>query len=98
MPTTAMIRRLDGEAHPGQIQLQGLGWVPAIPAGDLEIGDILSWNNAPDSMEVTGIKEASEHYVVINMVYRDDPTGKVWSRRLKKDRLVGARRPDEGFS
>ncbi|RMB04984.1 hypothetical protein BXY39_2559 [Eilatimonas milleporae] len=80
--------------HPDKtIHPQGIGKLPAIPAGDLKVGDILSWNNAPDACTITRIVRETEKSIWI--IERERKTGKDYKRRLPKKRLVAARRSSQ---
>lgn len=68
------------------IHLQGIGRSRAKPAGEIRVGDITLWNFGMRA-RVEAIRDASQHFVEADLLHEED--GKVRSRRLKKDRLVG---------
>lgn len=70
------------------IHLQGIGNVKAKPAGELKVGDILSWNYSPEGYEVIDIKEVSPKSIRITEQNRE--TGSTFSRLLAKKRLVAS--------
>ncbi len=74
------------------IHLQGIGKVPAMTAGELEVGDILSWNYGHRCSEVIDIVEISEKSII--MTERMFKDGKEYPRRMMKKRLVAASKPD----
>lgn len=72
------------------IHLQGLGKVPAILARELKPGDILSWNQSPDSYQVVDVKEVSKQFLSVTQKHLS--SGKTYETRMKKDKLVAAKR------
>ena len=70
------------------IHLQGIGEVKAKRAGDLIVGDILSWNHSPRSYEVVDIQPCGKKSIY--MTEKSLTTGKVNTRRMLKTRLVAA--------
>ena len=70
------------------IRLQGIGWARAIPASELEVGMLLSWNYSPLGYEVISVRNVSRMFV--ELVERNRENGNEYTRRLKKDRLVAA--------
>lgn len=67
------------------IHLQGVGRVKAMPASQLEVGMRLMWNGGSTS-DVMRIRDVSPAF--LGIVERDTRTGKDYTRRLKKTRLV----------
>ncbi len=70
------------------IHLQGIGRCAAIPAQEIKVGMLISWNCSPNGHAVESIKEVSEHFIEI--VEKDRNTQVISTRRLRKDRLVAA--------
>lgn len=70
------------------IQLQSIGHVPAIPAGQLKIGQVTVWNFGSTETIVSKIKETAKTIV---FQIRDDKSGNLHQRRLNKTRLVAIR-------
>jgi hypothetical protein len=70
------------------IHLQGIGRVKGKPAGELKVGDILSWNNSPAGYEVVEIRNISDKSIEITERNRD--TGEEFKRRLLKSRIVAS--------
>ena len=68
--------------------LQGLGSVPALEVKNLEIGDIVLWNYGGAS-KVTGFGAGTKCFRDVELEQIED--GLKYTRRLKKDRLVGVR-------
>jgi hypothetical protein len=68
-----------------EIRLQGVGWVPAKPAGQIVVGDRLIWNSGATST-VEHVEQSSPMFVTVLEKYED---GKEYTRKLKIDRLVG---------
>lgn len=66
------------------IRLQGIGWGPGIQAQNIKVGDRLMWNYGYVS-EVVGIDPAGEKFLNFSL---KDEAGKVWPRRMGKERLV----------
>jgi hypothetical protein len=81
-----MNRCLDKLEHLNQVKLQGIGWIPAVLAEDLVVGDEVMWNYGRTST-ILVIKEVSRCFIEIGV--RSNYDGKLYQRRLKKDRLVG---------
>jgi hypothetical protein len=75
------------------IQLQQIGWVHAVPAGELTVGDTTVWNYGGTAV-VEAIGSASERFVCATLRSEKGSTepGYVGERRMKKDRLVGVTR------
>lgn len=70
------------------VHLQGLGTYSAIPAADLRIGHILSWNYSPCGYEVVAIVDASPKF--LKVTERNRKTGAETVRRINKATLVAA--------
>jgi hypothetical protein len=71
---------------PGTIQLQGVGKVPARPAGELAVGNRIMWNYG-HIYTVIAIRP-SPSGKTLQLEERSEETGKVYTRRLGADRLV----------
>ena len=69
------------------IQLQHIGRVPAIPAGNLKEGMRLMWNFGSMSDVVSIDRETAK---TIWITEKSDRTGNLFSRRFAKTRLVAA--------
>lgn len=69
-----------------QLQLIGLGMVPAKRADALEVGDVTLWNYGY-RYTVLEVWRKSEHFVGVRS--RDERSGKVYERRFRTSRLVG---------
>lgn len=69
------------------IRLQGIGHVSAKPAADLKAGDVTVWNYG-HAHEVLSVESVSPAFVVVHMIKEQGAPG-VWTRRMKRDRLVG---------
>jgi DNA repair protein RadC len=67
------------------VQLQGIGLHNAKPASELAVGDVTVWNYG-STAEVISVTEASPVFLLVNL--RDEKSGQVSPRRLKKTRLV----------
>lgn len=87
-PPAAKLRALTGQ--PISIRLQGLGETPGKPASELEIGDVVSWNNAPLAARIVAIPRRSEHSVWVVERYDD---GREFRRRFLLSRVVPAETP-----
>ena len=70
------------------IHLQGIGKVAAKPAGELIVGDILSWNYTYKGFEVVSIAPRGKKS--ISIVERCIADGKEYTRNLLKSRQVAA--------
>lgn len=70
------------------MHLQGIGRVPAKPAADLKVGDILSWNYSALSYEVVAIEVTSAQFLTITE--RNRKTGAEYRRRIRRTTLVCA--------
>jgi hypothetical protein len=71
-----------------QIHLQGIGLLPAKPASELVVGDILSWNYSPMCSEVVAIEPFGQQSLKIHEKSRRD--GKVYIRLVRKSKLIAA--------
>ena len=72
------------EKRADAIQLQACGLVKAKPAAEFKIGELMAWNFGYVS-EVVGILFETKAFITFETLCHD---GKVYPRRLKKDRLV----------
>ncbi|MFE6000407.1 hypothetical protein ACFQ6C_26660 [Streptomyces sp. NPDC056454] len=68
-----------------KIRLQGVGWVPAVPAHELAVGDQLMYNGGSVS-QITKIVDATPKFFTIHEVCTQ--RGEEYQRRVKKDRPV----------
>lgn len=83
------------ETRPNAIQLQSIGWVPAVPAADLKVGNVLIWNFG-GTTELVAIRDVSSKFLELTERWYDERKGVCDSpRRVKKDRLVGLSPLDE---
>ena len=67
------------------VKLQGIGSQKAKPAKDFSVGEGMNWNEGYKS-DVVGILKETKCFITFSIQCRSD--GKVYQRRLKKDRLV----------
>lgn len=67
------------------IQLQSIGKVPAIPAGELKTGDVLMWNFGY-KYSVDSIIKSTEKTITIKTTSLE--TGRTFEQKLFKNRLV----------
>jgi len=67
----------------GAVHLQSVGLVKAKPASEFRVGEFMGWNFGSVS-EVVAIREISKCFIEID----ESLNGKIYQRRLKKDRLV----------
>lgn len=67
------------------IHLQSYGLCPAKPAGELKAGDVTVWNFGITET-LTEVTDVSAQFVAVKLT---DRNGRVFSRRMKKSRLVG---------
>jgi len=76
----------------GSIHLQGIGRYPAIPAGDLKVGDVIVYNYGGTSI-VRVKKQVSPKTisVAVESQGRSDK-GQVYIRQYRVDRLVAVER------
>jgi hypothetical protein len=72
------------------VHLQGIGKTPAILVRELKPGDILSWNQSPESHVVKTISPVSPQYYSVSM--EDIKTGENYVRKMRRDKLVSAKR------
>jgi hypothetical protein len=72
------------DINPGHVWLQGVGWAPGKPAGQLRVGDRLLWNQGFTST-VEKVEKISAQFV--NVTERLDD-GDKYDRRMKVDRMV----------
>lgn len=72
----------------GRVWLQGFGWCNAIPASEIEVGDILVWNYGYTSQVVEVVKETQHFRTFRTRVERDHKHAALYTRKLKKGRLV----------
>lgn len=72
------------------IHLQGIGKTPAILARELKPGDVLSWNQSPESHVVKSVDVVSPQYLSVSM--EDVKTGEMYVRKMRRDKLVSAKR------
>jgi hypothetical protein len=70
--------------------LQSLGDLPAILASELQVGDVLSWNQSYREFQVAAIREVSPMF--LEVTERHLKTGQCYTRWLKKTTLVCAHR------
>ena len=70
------------------IELQGLGTLAAMPAAQIAIGDLLSFNYQPMAYSVTAVFPAGKTQVSVSM--RKIDTGVEYTRRFKATALVAA--------
>lgn len=79
------------EAHPGyQIQLQGIGWHPAILARELTPGAVVVWNygHSSDVLEVRHHPSGKSVYAMLK-----GSNGQSRERRFAADRLIAVKPP-----
>lgn len=63
-----------------KIRIQGIGWVPADEAGNVEVGDKIMWNSGTTS-EVTAIEAVSPQFIRVSLKGADgDETPRRWKR------------------
>lgn len=77
------------ETHPDRIRLQGIGWVNAKPASQIEVGDKLMWNYGYVST-VERVEQISPQFMSVKERTED---GKLYDRKMKVDKLVGIAGP-----
>lgn len=66
------------------IHLQSVGTVPAIAAEKLRVGNVMMWNFGSTSTVET-IENASPYFLLVTEKTKE---GKLYSRKMKKSRLV----------
>ena len=71
----------------GLVHLIGVGDMPGTPACHLSVGDRLMWNYG-SVYKVLSVQEVSPRFVEIRERPEDKPDGDVYTRRLRKNRLV----------
>ena len=71
-----------------EMRLQGIGICPAIPAGELKVGDVTVWNFG----ETETITEIIKETVKTILVKIECGSGYTGTRRLNKSRLVVRRK------
>jgi len=67
------------------LHLQGIGKLPAKPAAEVKIGDVLSWNYSYRCCTIVAVENCGTKSVNITERYND---GKEFVRRILKTRLV----------
>ena len=67
------------------VQLQGIGQTNAKVASDFVVGETMVWNYGIAS-KVVAVCDASKMFLSFELLGGD---GKTYTRRIKKDRLVG---------
>lgn len=77
----------------GEVQLQGIGKVPAVKAGDIKKGMTLRWNYGYTSKVISVTPSKSGKSVVVKTQGYDDKGRKtsIGERTLRTDRLVGVK-------
>jgi hypothetical protein len=76
----------------GSIHLQGIGRYPAIPAGDLKVGDVIVYNQGGTTIVRSKRKVSAKTIeVVVESQGRTDK-GKHYTRQYRVDRLVAVER------
>ena len=76
------------EIRPNEIQLQGVGWVKAVKAETVKIGESFIWNYGETST-VTAILDKTDKFITFEVRSNDEYTnGQLYTLRMKKDRLV----------
>jgi hypothetical protein len=71
------------------IQLQSIGFVPAVEAADLKVGDITVWNFGATE-EILEVLEPTKAFV--KLIIKTVSSGSIHERKLKKTRLVGIKK------
>jgi hypothetical protein len=71
--------------QPKKIRIQAVGWLPAIEASELEVGDQRIYNFG-STHQITKIEEASPKFLTITSVSTE--TGEEYTSRVKKTSLV----------
>lgn len=75
------------------IHLQSIGLYPALPASELQVGDVTVWNWGGRET-ITKIEQASKCFIAVTITNKE---GKEFTRRLKRDRLVACERAMEQY-
>jgi hypothetical protein len=70
------------------IHLMGMGLMPAKPAAELKVGDVLSWNYTPKCSEVVAIEPWGKQGLKIHE--KCFSNGKVYIRLVRKTKLIAA--------
>lgn len=78
-----------------RMHLQGIGDYPAIPAGELIVGDIITWNYG-HRYEITTITPCGN--LSIKVTERALKDGQEYTRTMRKTRLVVADRIPAGLT
>lgn len=76
---------MPGEPNDKSIRLQGVGWVYAIPAEELEVGDRVMFNYGAVYRIESVVKQTAKT-VTFEMV--NEKTGKVYETRKYKTKLM----------
>lgn len=76
----------------GSIHLQGIGRYPAIPAGDMKVGDIIVYNYGSTSV-VRAKKQVSPKTISVAVESQGSTDkGQMYIRQYRVDRLVAVQR------
>lgn len=70
------------------IQLQAIGHVPAKPASELKVGDVMIWNFGYTSTVKEIVRQTAKSLWIKEV---SDESGKTYERRFLKSRLVGCK-------
>jgi len=83
-------RHLDDKNYDGAIELQGYGFSPAKLGENLQIGDVLVWNNGYKS-RILDIQPKGKQSLVLKTMTQDTryKKGEEFERTIRKNRLVG---------
>jgi hypothetical protein len=76
----------------GSIHLQGMGRCPAIPAGDLKVGDIIVYNYGGTTIVRSKRKVTTKTVEVVVESQERIDKGKHYTRQYRVDRLVAVDR------
>lgn len=76
----------------GSIHLQGIGRYPAIPAGELKVGDIIVYNNGGTTIVRAKRKVTAKTIEVIVESQERTDKGVLYTRQYRVDRLVAVNR------
>lgn len=66
-----------------EVSVPGEGWLPAVRARDLEIGDLIIWRD--ERRRVEEVEDATPHFMEVTL---KDSWGQLGAWRMKKDHLV----------
>jgi hypothetical protein len=66
------------------VRLQSVVWVNAKPADEFKPGERMGWNFGSTTEVISRVSETAS-FVIFEI---KDQHGKLWHRKLKKDRLV----------